>query len=127
MADAKPQELASALIDAMCIEAVGGPHHWHPLGKWTKDTTRTRIRAALLLLGIPTAALNALVRGEAVVVPRTRTREMCDARQDVHGFSPLTDQTWAKLCAIRACGETGANGDAEWSAMLAASPYAAKE
>lgn len=122
MADAKPQELDPALIMRVAQGLVRGLQAEEGWGAW-RYTAELAIRS----LGIPAAALNALVRGEAVVVPRTRTREMCDARQDVHGFSPLTDQTWAKLCAIRACGETGANGDAEWSAMLAASPYAAKE
>jgi len=61
MADTK-QELDPAMIEAMCVEAVGGPHHWHPLGEWTKNTTRTRICAAILSLGIPAAALNALWR-----------------------------------------------------------------
>lgn len=82
------------------------------------------VRTALRALPISAAALDALEKGEAVVVPKVRTRAMLDARQVVHGFAPLTDQRWRDIESARAgidCDDASII-DEEWRAMLAASP-----
>lgn len=131
MADAKPQ-LDPALVEKAAHAVyvrdheeacdlygrlnIGPMHPFDSLSETRKRQFREYTKAALLSLGITAAALNALARGEATVVPKRITREICDARQDVHGFSPLDEEAWVRVQHI---GER----QSEWAAMLAASPY----
>lgn len=108
MADTK-QELDPALVERACIAQEGGPELWdltYPSGKVVRRAAMTR---ALLSLGIPATALNALWRGDAVVVPKAPTGDMVE----IHQFECAGDADEAGPARIRAA----------WAAMLAASPY----
>lgn len=70
---------------------------------------RDTLRAFSKLCGIPVSALNALARGEAVVVPKMPTGDMIEA----HQFDCAGDADEAGPARIRSA----------YAAMLAASPY----
>lgn len=98
-----------------------------PLNSGVRCPCADPVLRILGALPIPAAALNALAKGDADVVPKVRTREMLDARQMVHGFAPLTDARWQDIESCRSGDAYGTDAatliDEEWSAMLAASPY----
>ena len=75
--------------------------------------SRRDIEAMLRVLPLSTAALNALARGEASVVPKVPTGDMIEAHQS----ECAGDADEAGPARIRSA----------YAAMLAASPYAAKE
>lgn len=77
--------------------------------------------AGLRSLPIPVAALNALARGEAVVVPKERTLDMMRARKIVFGSTDI-EADMKRIARLREIGAVSKQ-DREWSAMLAASPY----
>lgn len=116
MADYDPE-----MIEALARTIAGIDPSW----KHYRDETAL----ALSALPLTPEALNALWRGEAVVVPKQQTREMLDARQMVHGFAPLTNKRWKDIESARVgiAWNDASIVDEAWSAMLAASPYAKKE
>ena len=104
MADAKPQELDPALVERTGLAAIEHMLDRRGLRQtlesiqaededlWKEIVEATGV-AALLSLGIPAAALNALAKGEAVVVPKVRTLEMITA-------TPFLEDSWdAQLAA----------------------------
>jgi hypothetical protein len=110
--------MADEELDAGLVERVQRALCVRDMDRMALMHYEDQARAALLSLLIPVSALNALARGDAVVVPKVQTREICNAKQEVHGFSPMSDEAWARV--------QFAGIDQElWSAMLAASPYAA--
>ncbi len=83
------------------------------------DVYRRNARAALAATGIPVSALNALARGEATVVPKKP-----DAEQENAGGAAI-DHPSVFMSGPSHRGRRLARNTYE--AMLAASPYAAKE
>ena len=92
MADLDPALIEKAARSA--CDTLGRPPCSYPkCSCGAKNFASLAARAALLSLGIPAAALNALAKGEAVVVPKVRTREMIAA-------TPFLEDSWdAQLAA----------------------------
>lgn len=101
------------MIEALAAAAVGGLDNWVLLSLNKQELPRAGIRAALSALPLTPEALNALWRGEAVVVPKEPTVDMIEAHQD----ECAGDADEASPRRIREA----------YRAMLAASPYAKKE
>lgn len=107
MTDAKPatdEELDAGLVERTREIIFGKPSFYTDV-----PTETLRVKRALLSLPIPAAAINALARGEAVVVPKNATKEMQQA-------VAVDEDEWHEL-----------HQSEVWARMLAASPYAAKE
>ena len=126
MTDAKPvadEELDAALVERVREATFGKPSFYTDVA-----TETLRVKRALLSLPIPAAALNALARGEAVVVPNIMTAEMKavagDLRQFVHYLPPEAEKRPADLEIYEPKGEAF---ERAFKAACAASPYAAKE
>lgn len=93
------------------------PGPWESLDDATRELYRGPSRNQLLSLPIPAAALNALARGEATVVPKLPTFEQAQAG----GKADYANAILSPVCA------RADNAADIYTAMLAASPYATKE
>ncbi len=123
MADLDPA-LVEKVARAICLEDGQDPDAMdaaivcdidsNPLPTW--QAYEDKSRAALLSLPIPAAALNALARGEATVVSRTAFTQAGNVLFNLKQRMPGSKLQEPDLRSM-----------AEVSALLDASPYAAKE
>jgi hypothetical protein len=120
--------MADEELDAALVERVQRALCVRDMDRMALMHYEDQARAALLSLPIPAAALNALARGEAVVVPNIMTAEMKavagDLRQFVHYLPPEAEKRPADLEIYEPKGEAF---ERAFKAACAASPYAAKE
>lgn len=107
--------MADEELDAALVERVQRALCVRDMDRMALMHYEDQARAALLSLPIPAAALNALARGEAAVVPKVPTHEMIAASTRVHplNYFPLE--------------KAGRDRSDLIAAGNAASPYVAKE